>query len=148
MTIWPNHTWPTLKISLTFPHHHHSECFQWLHSTFPNSAGQILLAGKPGIERSKDRSDYPSNTGIHQNQESKAQPGNHLTLIKSPPGLIFFHCQEVGGLSNPTCRKCLFKSTWIFLQFSFPSPGARLAGKQPGSCRRCQAGKWGSQGQE
>lgn len=51
MTIWPNHTWPTLQISLTFPRHHHSERFQWLHSTFPNSAGQILLAGKPGIEK-------------------------------------------------------------------------------------------------
>lgn len=107
--------------------------FQQFHSTFPNSAEQILLAGKPGIERQGPfRCPKNSKAGFHQNQDLRVQDrkpgiGNQLGVVRSPAGLIFFRLPGSGRLITPTCRKCFFQRAWPILQLSFPPPRATLA---------------------
>lgn len=109
--------------------------FQQFHSTFPNSAEQILLAGKPGIERQGPfRCPKNSKAGFHQNQDDRVQDrkpgiGNQLGVGRSPAGLIFFRLPGSGRLITPTCRKCFFQRAWPILQLSFPPPRATLASK-------------------
>lgn len=41
--------------------------------------------------------------------------------------LFFSVLRKWGGLPTTTCRKCLFVSTWLFLQLRSPTPGSTLA---------------------